>query len=494
MKKKCILFCLLSGLLLSAVSCGGTPAAEETASGIETVPAETQPAETAYTSSITEQDLAGDEIKFYTYSNSHYQNSLMDIAAEELTGEVLNDAVFERNNLLQEKFNIFLTWQDHDSRTKLDAALRTTVTSGDTEACDIVINSTESNLLAGIDGYLLPTGNLPYVDLDKPWWNKQILEDTSILGQNYFLVGDMNLDTWTQSYVVYFSKDMAKDYQIENLYDIVREGSWTIDKLDEITRRIYVDTNGNSEYDENDTYGFSACSVCIDCFWVSGAISFIEKDSKDTLSIVIGNEYYDMYEKISNLLAAPEMLYTDRPQYTAKRDTYDRGAFMENRALFFLEGLCVGDDRLREMEYPFGILPVPKFSETQEKYCTYSHYGHNSSMALPLTSSHQTDTLCMILEDMAFYSMDTVRPAYYDKMLEGRLAASEDDREMLEIVTTNISYNLANLLFSGDMWNLRNAVSKGDPAASFMASKEQSWTTKMETIQQNITENIQNQD
>jgi len=96
----------------------------------------------------------------------------------------------------------------------------------------------------------------------------------------------------------------------------------------------------------------------------------------------------------------------------------------------------------------------------------------------------------MILEDMAFYSMDTVRPAYYDKMLEGRLAASEDDREMLEIVTTNISYNLANLLFSGDMWNLRNAVSKGDPAASFMASKEQSWTTKMETIKESISDNL----
>ena len=163
---------------------------------------------------------------------------------------------------------------------------------------------------------------------------------------------------------------------------------------------------------------------------------------------------------------------------------------MENRALFFLEGLCVGDDRLLEMEYPFGILPVPKFSEVQENYCTYSHYSHNSSMALPLTSGDQTDTLCIILEDMAFYSMDTVRHAYYDKMLEGRLAASEKDREMLEIVTTNISYNLANLLFSGDMWNLRNAVSNGDPSASFMASKEKSWTTKMETIKESISDNL----
>ncbi|MBQ8400637.1 MAG: hypothetical protein IJX14_01790 [Clostridia bacterium] len=492
MKKKWIASVLLAGLLPSLFSCGGDVPETETAMETEAAAIETE-TEAAYTSSIEQQDFGGEEIRFYTYSNSHYQNSLMDIAAEELTGEVLNDAVFERNNLLHEKFNIVLTWQDLDGRSKLDTALRTAVTSGDREACDIVNNSTESNILAGIDGYLLPAGEFPYIYPEKPWWNRKIMEDTSILGQNYFLVGDMNLDTWTQSYVVYFSKDMAEDYQIENLYDIVREGGWTIDKLDEITRRIYVDTNGNSEYDENDTYGFSACSVCVDCFWVSGAISFVEKDSEDALSIAISDAYYEMYEKISTLLAAPEMLYTDRPQYTAKRDTYDRGAFIENRALFFLEGLCVGDDRLREMEYPFGILPVPKFNEIQETYCTYSHYGHNSSIALPLTSGDQVDMLCMILEDMAFYSMDTVRPAYYDKMLEGRLAASEDDRDMLEIITTNISYNIANLLFSGDMWSLRNAVSAGDPPASFMASKEQSWTSKIKTIQNSIAENIENQ-
>jgi len=127
----------------------------------------------------------------------------------------------------------------------------------------------------------------------------------------------------------------------------VRDGKWTIAKLDEITRTVYTDLNGNTEYDENDLYGLSSCSICIDCFWASSGITFVGKNDAGELELTIGDGFYDAYEQISELLQAPEMLYTDRPQYTSKRDTYDRDAFKEDRALFFIEGLCIAEADLR---------------------------------------------------------------------------------------------------------------------------------------------------
>lgn len=331
---------------------------------------------------------------------------------------------------------------------------------------------------------------VPHITLDNPWWNGRMAEDTSVMGVNYFYIGDMNLDTWTQSYVTYFSKTVAENYDIENLYDVVRRGEWTFEKLDELTRTVYRDVNGNGEYDENDLYGLAACSVCIDCFWASSGINMVVKDADGVPSYSFDDQFYDMYDRIVKLLQAPEMLYTDRPQYTANRAVYDRGAFMEDRALFFIEGLCVAGNLLRSMETDYGILPLPKYDKTQESYRTYSHTTHNSTVSLPTTSADKVDMLGMILEDMAFYSMELVRPAYYENMLSAKLARDEESIEMLEIITRNVSYDLMFVLnYSFANQQLRGAVSNAEAAASFIAKQQSKLNESIEKQTTSIREN-----
>ena len=59
-----------------------------------------------------------------------------------------------------------------------------------------------------------------------------------------------------------------------------------------LTKTVYKDLNGNGEYDENDLYGLSACSVCIDCFWISSGVRFISKDAEDGLTLSIDEKVY----------------------------------------------------------------------------------------------------------------------------------------------------------------------------------------------------------
>ncbi|MBQ8509891.1 MAG: hypothetical protein IJ493_08305 [Clostridia bacterium] len=386
---------------------------------------------------------------------------------------MLNDAVFERNQIVEEKFNIQLEWFDRGSASALSKTLKDDVLSGSAE-CDIILHSALTAMTDGLSGLLMDMNKLPHIDLDKPWWNSQLRERTSLLDTNYFYVCDMNVGTWTQSYVTYFSKQIAENYKVENLYDTVREGKWTLEKLDTLTRGIYEDLNGNSQYDENDLYGLADCSCIIDCLLVSSGLSLTAKTEDEGMEVAISEQFYQVYDQIANLLQAPEMLYTDRPEYTAKRDVYDRGAFIDNRALFFIEGLYVGGTKLRDMQTEYGILPLPKFDETQENYYTYSHSSHNSTVSLPVTSAQKSDMLCMILEDMAYYSMDLIRPAYYEKTLTGKIALDDDSVEMLEIITQSTVYEPAFLLLSNNLTNggsgLRAAISNAKPAASFIES------------------------
>ncbi len=480
---------LLTALL---VSCGGEGTSDTTgtvtAADNSTITAAVT--EAGLQSTVEAVDFGGENIHFLLYSNSDYQNSAMDVAADETNGETLNDAVFLRNDRLIEKFNIDITWEDPGSATVAAMQLKKAVLGGD-DSYDISFLSTYESTLAGIDGRMLDMNTVPHITLENPWWNGRMAEDTAIMGVNYFYIGDMNLDTWTQSYVTYFSKTLAESYDMEDFYDIVRRGEWTFETLDALTRTIYRDVNGNGDYDENDLYGLTACSVCIDCFWAASGINMVVKDSDGVPSYMFDDQFYDMYDRIVNLLQAPEMLYTDRPQYTSKRDTYDRGAFMEDRALFFIEGLCVAGKLLRSMETDYGILPLPKYDTAQENYRTYSHTTHNSTVSLPTTSADKIDMLGMILEDMAFYSMELVRPAYYENMLSAKLARDEESIEMLEIITTNVSYDLMFVLNHNFAFQqLRGALNNSQAAASFIQKHQKSLDSAIEKQITSIRENI----
>ena len=491
--KKAIAMLLALALCVSAAACGGgsTPR-EETAGGTPAGPAGAPDAagtetaeETRFSSSVEKTDLGGEDIIFLTYTTTpEIHNSAQDVLAEEQTGAVLNDAVYDRNLLLSDKFNINIRTTDAGDWSKFITFVNRTVAAGDAGAFDVALGSSYSIVSCGLSGSVMNMIGLPRVDLSKPWWNETVVKESSILNTCYFLMGDMNLDAWTQSYVTYFNPRLTEDYGAGDLYQIVRDGKWTLSKMDELTRSVYSDLNGNGEYDKDDLYGLSSCSVCIDCFFASGGIKMMKKDADDSIRLEFSGDFHDIYGSISRLLSAPEMLYTDRPQYTSMRDTYDRGAFMEDRAMLFIEALSVGDHTLRDMETYYGILPIPKYSEAQPAYSTFSHTIHNSTVSLPKTSLDRLDTLCMIIEDMAYFSMDTVRPAYYSRMLEGRLARDEGSAEMLEIITKNISYDITYLLYYLDLiqggGGLRSSVSQGAPSASWVETNLEKYNAKCE--------------
>ncbi len=491
--KQSIIFMLAATMLLMTACGEKAPQKTENAGVDSTEQTELPETDGTYHSSIDIQDFGGEDIRFLTFTAAENINSVQNIVAEGLTGAVLNDAVYDRNNLLREKFNINIVTDDAGDWQGFVNTVNKTVMANDTEAFDILMGPTYGTMQCGLAGAILNMNDLPYIDLEKPWWNSRIVEATSILNTNYFLMGDMNLNAWTQSYVLYFNEEMAEEYDLENLYQLVRDGKWTLDKLYSLVRGVYSDANGNGKYDEKDVFGLASGTILIDSFFAASGVRFIEKNDNDEIELVFSDQFYDMYDSISSLLAEQDTLITDKWTNKAEFYMFDKYAFLENRALFFIESLSTGDQKLRDMEYRFGILPIPKYNESDDVYGTYSHSALNCSISLPITVGDELDKLCMILEDMAYFSMETVRPAYYEKMLTGRLAQNQDSAEMLDIITHNITYDLAYQLFFLDMLfdgtGLRGAVFKGGESGSFVAAHKDVYSAKCEQIMETILEN-----
>ena len=149
MKRRMISVILLSAMLL--MSCGGTgDGAETTTDALADTTDMTGTETEKLTSGLEPVDYGGEEINFLTYRNSDYQNSQMDILAETLTGEHVNDAVYNRNKLLEDKYNIVVKSDGDKDNWGVEGEIKRVVMAGD-DTYDICLLTTERALKGGFE-------------------------------------------------------------------------------------------------------------------------------------------------------------------------------------------------------------------------------------------------------------------------------------------------------------------------------------------------------
>jgi hypothetical protein len=134
----------------------------------------------------------------------------------------------------------------------------------------------------------------------------------------------------------------------------------------------------------------------------------------------------------------------------------------------------------RDMEDDFGILPIPKLSEEQESYYSYSQPWGAVAVCVPVTNENLERT-GMIIEAMAGASKYTSTPAMYDVTLKTKFARDEYSKQMLDIICENSTYDFAGIFnWSGIFDIIVNSVYKG-----------QSFTSKYEAIAEKANSEVQ---
>ncbi len=457
--KKRIFAALLCTLLLTG--CGSTA---EVSEDTDLTPAETIPETEAY-NGLEAKDFGGAAFTIINRTKSPNYNAHPnpELEAPELTGEPLNDGIFNRNQVLEEKYNITLESVTFPQHGDIVNEIQKAVTAGDA-TYDAAFPGIANAFQMAMSGHLYELSEIPHLQTEKAWWMTNVLRNTSIGGRNYFVPGDMHVGAMNASGIVYFNKQILADYQLDSPYTLVDEGRWTLDAMTALSSEVTHDADGNGTLDQYDIYGTECSSFAWQPLFYGSGQLLIAKDSSDMPYLDAASE--QNYDAIA---AVVTFLNNDASTYNVNHSTgvSDLGAltvdmFKNDQALFFIE-LMYGVPEFREMESDFGLLPLPKATEAQNQYSTYLHPGNATSVVVPVINT-ELDKAGMILDDMAFYSGEYVRPAFYDIMLKSKFARDNDSARMLDIILHEFTIDLALIMNTSgiDIDSLmRTAATKG---------------------------------
>ncbi|MCL2095542.1 MAG: extracellular solute-binding protein [Oscillospiraceae bacterium] len=366
-----------------------------------------------------------------------------EIVAEEENADPINDAVYIRNRKIEAEYNINI---EMIARPDDVGILRRAVGSGDsTYDAAVIFNNNipgvvTNNLLVNID-------NLPFVDIDKPWWDPAVKE-MSIANQNYLLGGDLLILDNEATNGLLFNKDLMADFGIELPYNLVKSGKWTMDAMHDMIKGAEADLNGDGTMGPEDRWGFVVGIDVLHALLVSGGGLLAEKDENDVPYMTFTNP-----KNLLILDKTMELLYN--PEYVVNIHTREEygdyhSMFEDGRVLFLWMRMRVVES-LRGMEGNFGIIPMPKFDENQENYHSVVNPYTGVLLGVP-KSAEDLERVSIVLEALSAESRYTLQPAYYDVTLQRKHMRDEESSEMLDIIFNSRVYDIGGVYSFGGVW------------------------------------------
>ena len=471
-----ILSCLMSTLFCSCSDNGSSStdtssetSANETASaGTDETAIETE-AETQLTHGLEPADFEG-----ATCTTLIRTSKLSHFVADELTGEALNDAVYERNNTVSEEFGVKLEFVDvTDDGSTFNNTISQSVTSND-GAYDIV--APDYWWQTEVHGWFMNLKEVSKLQLDQPWWCQGWNNAAEVAGTLPGTVGYYTLDMVQNMNMIFFNKSLYDTlsfdsvYSLDGLYNTVREGKWTYDLFSQMCTAAASDLDGDGTFTDNDRYGsISDLQSGRALLWSLG-LELCTKDAEGNLTPTLTTE------KNYNIFKTALSFYEDTANSYGK---YGSEFFMSDKALFYMSNINCAT-YLRDMESDFGVIPYPKYDESDETY--RSRNIGSSYFAIPITAVN-SDMSATVLEAQNFYSYRDVLSTYYDTILKSKVARDEETREMLDLVVDTCYIDPFFVYGS-------NLSGVADIPFNLVTSKTDTYMSKMKTIEKVITKSL----
>jgi len=483
MKKRITAFLLLmlitSGTILTACSDTGNNNSETTAETTSVQATETEAAP-EYTSPGSDYNGSDFIIASFDYSEGStvwMASSYCEAYVEEQNGDVINDAIYERNMAVEEDLNVNIGVFSLSNLSNGAAELQKVILAGDHVADIGLVNGSGLPKMFGVSGeYLVDLYELEGIDFTNSWWDQRSIEEFDILGSLFTVSGDISLWGQFAPMVYFFNKAMVEDFSLGNMYDMVRDGAWTIDKLIEMCQTVSGDLNGDGIMDTNDAYGLCHQLSLLRNFVEAFDIRVTEKDSDGISQLVLNNERtVEAVEKVVPLLNDDKITIGTHKFKGYNNVFFDLhlAKFKENTILFnFNQLLCTID--MRDMETDFGIIPSPKLNEEQEEYVSPTSTWWATYLIVPITNGDLLKT-GEVTEALGYYSQQIISPAYMDVTVLDKTLRDTDSEEMVNLVLDTIGYDLANYFNWGGITGLISGLSTGNNTnfASMWAANEE---------------------
>ncbi len=380
------------------------------------------------------------------FSNSFQSSNYLIQGSDESQADKAAESALQRNKLVENNLNVRLNYIEADyDYSEVFTKIRDLIKGG-LDDFQLIVNDLRLAMLA-TEGLFHDVSYGSYFDFDRSYWYDDLMDSVSLkLGTRYALMGDYFIDIIRFSNCLLFSKSLYEKLGCdgESIYQVVRDGGWTLDKMYEIMKggegypydSTFIDRTGNKKRDRRDTYGL----VLYDWwgpmipFLISTDPGYVTRNSDGYPELNVYNERtIALTEKLLKTLYADEA-------GIGKIFDFDNDdailAFTEDRALI-LGGQYLGSlesSVFADSEVDFAILPYPKLDELQKDYVAPIHDTTEVGFIPSTVSYNNLQVASAVIESLNRETEKTVIPKYYESTLKIRYARESANAEMIQLI------------------------------------------------------------
>jgi hypothetical protein len=337
------------------------------------------------------------------------------LVSEERDGPLLT-AAYERGLRIQEHLGVRLAYEIVPDLMGYTQQVIAAVQTG-TDDYQLVLTHPAIGLTELVTSDLLyDMAALESVNLNKPYWATDMMDEIRIHGR--YLLGYQDLCLMAAD-VVLFDKTLAADWDRAFLYEDVLNEVWTLERFMELSAGMFQDMDGDAIPSEYDMYG-----ICIldrenlNSFLPASDVKVVVSDENGNYSV----DHLEYNDKLFTLCDRIMELYTSMDVHAYKSGQASNQTYPT--ALFYLCNTAMLD-RIKQKEIEFGILPYPKYKDTQETYETSASGG-----AMLIAGNIEDENFVgAVIEAMASGSGKHFVPAFYENFIEQGVICDDQSRE-----------------------------------------------------------------
>ena len=430
------LLCLLLALtmLLSMMAACSTEDAEDDSSSEESSSGE----ETGTVTEEIDDGLEGLNFNTEVKAVASKGQSQQVFVLEETDNVILN-AVYQRTRTVEERLGLTIQWTEmdaawNDQKDIFFQHIKTTCESGIAYDALCLYNLMPGALAA--KGLCENLADTTYIDLEKPWWPEDFINEIVVNDQLYCLVENSSYGTLRNIHGVFFNNKLLDARGLRSPYDMVAANEWTFENMIALVKGQGSDLNEDGSQDKNDFYGvMTGTEAKIESWFYGMGYKYATKNA-DGLPEMLMNDIEYITSWLDEFTAATA---SNKDFWMWDKEGHTKMFFKESTILYMTAIRMVEHGASSEVKLDYGVVPLPKKDASQEKYITNVANSHDM-WCIPV-NVNDLDVSSAMVECMAVESYKYVAPIYFDQCVKLRYAPDERLSAMYDMIRDSIVFD-----------------------------------------------------
>ncbi len=346
-------------------------------------------------------------------------------------GEWLNERIYKRNRTVENKLHCILSSSyvipsalDSQKYIKLaESGDYMIYAAGETNSAFLALKGMTEELLSLNDNVL---------DLEKPWWPENIENDLSFDGKLYFVTGDISLNHTSSLGVLYYNKNIVNGAGIvhNDLYELSMSDSWSLEEFYKLSHRCKKNENGIV------TFGLvlGAYTEYADAFFQSSGFSILNTENGMTVLSIPDDELTRANDCFVDVCS----FFSDECTSVSWKDSEDGIKLFDKGQGAFTTAALSHASVLKGIN--FGILPMPKYSESDE-YRTPLYSG-STFYSIADIMLEDVNMCGKILSSLGSNSANLIMADYADKIIGVIPETREQNMRVFEKIKSEVYFDV----------------------------------------------------